>query len=79
VQWDCNGGANETFQLRPLLDPSGANTGYVQIVAAHSGKCLDVTGGATTEGAPIQQWDCRDAATELDPSAGNQSWTFSAD
>jgi hypothetical protein len=80
VQWDCNGGPNETFQLRPLLDPTGADSGYVQIVAAHSGKCLDVTGGGTNEGAPVQQWDCQDPTTALDPAAGgNQSWRFTAD
>jgi hypothetical protein len=79
VQWDCNGGPNETFQLRPLLDATGADSGYVQIVAAHSGKCLDVTGGATNEGAPVQQWDCQDPTLALDPAAGgNQSWRFSA-
>jgi Ricin-type beta-trefoil lectin domain-like len=79
VQWDCNGGPNQTFQLRPLLDTAGTDTGYVQIVAAHSGKCLDVAGGATNDGAPVQQWDCRDPVAELDPSAGNQSWRFSPD
>jgi hypothetical protein len=80
VQWDCNGGPNETFQLRPVLDPAGADTGYVQIVASHSGKCLDVTGAATNDGAPVQQYDCHDAATEADPNAGgNQSWRFSPD
>ena len=80
VQWDCNGGPNETFQLRPLLDPTGADSGYVQIVAAHSGKCLDVAGGATNDGAPVQQWDCQDPTTALDPAAGgNQSWRFTAD
>jgi len=80
VQWDCSGTPNETFQLRPVLDPTGADTGYVQIVAAHSGKCLDVTGGATNEGAPVQQWDCHDPTTEADPTAGgNQSWRFTPD
>ena len=80
VQWDCSGSPNEVFQLRPVLDPTGADTGYVQIVASHSGKCLDVAGGATNDGAPIQQWDCHDAVTEADPAAGgNQSWRFSPD
>jgi hypothetical protein len=80
VQWDCSGAPNETFQLRPVLDPTGADTGYVQIVAAHSGKCLDVIGGATNEGAPVQQWDCHDPTTEADPTAGgNQSWRFTPD
>jgi hypothetical protein len=80
VQWDCTGAPNEIFQLRPLLDPTGADSGYVQIVAAHSGKCLDVTGGATNDGVPVQQWDCQPPTLALDPAAGgNQSWRFSAD
>jgi hypothetical protein len=74
VQWDCNGGPNQTFQLRPLTDATGAPTGYVQLVALHSGKCLDVTGLGTAEGTPIQQFACRDPASEA--AAGNQSWRF---
>jgi hypothetical protein len=39
------------------------------IVAQHSGKCLDVTGGpqATGNGAPLEQYKCT--------GASNQSWT----
>ncbi|HEV7653654.1 MAG TPA: RICIN domain-containing protein [Mycobacteriales bacterium] len=76
-QWDCNGGANQTFVLRPLLDTAGADTGYVQIIAAHSGKCLDVTAISADQNALIQQYTCRDPAAEIDPAAGNQSWRFS--
>jgi len=71
VQWDCNGGGNQTFQLREV------GAGWVQVVAVHSGKCLDVTSGSRDEGALIQQYGCRDAVTENDPGAGNQSWRFS--
>jgi hypothetical protein len=79
VQWDCNGGANQTFLLRPLTDTAGTDTGYVQIVAAHSGKCFDVTAISADQDAPIQQYTCRDPAAEIDPAAGNQSWQFTAD
>ena len=77
VQWDCNGGANQTFQLRPVTDATGVDTGYVQLVALHSGKCLDVVGLSRDENALIQQYDCRDPVAESDPAAGNQSWKFS--
>lgn len=77
VQWDCNGGPNQTFQLRPVTDVTGADTGYVQLVALHSGKCLDVVGLSRDENALIQQYDCRDPVAESDPAAGNQSWKFS--
>jgi len=34
--------------------------GWYNIVARHSGRCLDVTGGvaATGNGIKLQQWDC---------------------
>lgn len=37
------------------------------IVALHSGKCLDVTGGSTANGAQVIQWTCHGGA--------NQRWT----
>ena len=77
IQWDCNGQANQTFQLRPLPDAAGTATGYVQIVAQHSGKCLHVSAISRDENAPVQQQDCRDPVSESDPAAGNQSWRFS--
>ena len=41
-----------------------------KITAEHSGKCLDVTGASTTNGAAVQQWTCTGGA--------NQAWTFEA-
>jgi hypothetical protein len=46
--------------------------GSVQLVAAHSGKCLDVSGASTADGTLIQQWSCHDPATEA--SMRNQSF-----
>ncbi len=37
-------------------------TGY-QLVAKHSGKCLDVTGANTANSATLEQWECADPAT----------------
>jgi hypothetical protein len=68
VQWTCHGGDNQVFELRQLA----GSDGYVQVVAEHSGKCLDVVGQSRDEGAPIQQFECRDEATEA--GYGNQSW-----
>ena len=49
---------------------SDASAAPLPIVAKHSGKCLDITGGpgATQEGAPAEQWECTGAT--------NQSWTI---
>ncbi|MBA3440306.1 MAG: RICIN domain-containing protein, partial [Pyrinomonadaceae bacterium] len=41
-------------------------TGYFEIVARHSNKCLDVSGGSTANGSVIIQWDCHGGA--------NQQW-----
>jgi hypothetical protein len=62
LQWTCNGGANQSWQIRDL------GTGYVQLVARHSHKCLDVTGSSTADGARAQQYTCG--------SGTNQQWQF---
>ncbi len=47
-----------------------SSTSPVQVIAKNSGKCLDVRGSSTSEGANVQQWSC--AGTE------NQQWLFIA-
>jgi len=37
----------------------------VQIISKNSGKCLDVSGVATNNGANVQQWDCHGGANQL--------------
>ena len=39
---------------------------YYEVVARHSGKCLDVSGAGTHNGARLHQWDCAGVA--------NQQW-----
>jgi galactose oxidase len=39
-------------------------TGYTSIVAANSGKCLDISGGSLSPNAPAIQWHCTFAANE---------------
>ena len=55
--------AGRTNQQWQLPD---AGAGYVQIVARHSGRCLDVTGESTADGARVIQYTCGTAA--------NQQW-----
>ena len=43
-----------------------------QLVAVHSGKCVDVSGVSTTPGAVIHQWTC-DPASALSTKK-NQIW-----
>jgi alpha-galactosidase len=40
--------------------------GYIQLIAQHSNKCLDVSGASTANGATIHQWTCG--------SGTNQQW-----
>ena len=58
IQWDCHGGANQQWTLRPYSD------GSVAIVSVHSGKCLDVTDWSQSDGTPLQQWDCHGGANQ---------------
>ena len=44
---------------------------YYQFVNYNSGKCLDVTGRSTANGAVLQQWTCLSGS-----SASNQGWAF---
>ncbi|MFI1993470.1 ricin-type beta-trefoil lectin domain protein [Actinoplanes sp. NPDC020271] len=41
-----------------------------RIVGAQSGRCVDLVGGTTANGAATQLWDCT--------GAGTQSWTYTA-
>jgi hypothetical protein len=52
----------------PTPTPTPTTTATAgKLVASHSGKCLDVTGYATTDTAPIEQWSCTGGT--------NQQWT----
>lgn len=67
-QWKClgYGQSNQRWRLYPSAD--GGMTIY--LVAANSGKCLDVTGGtgALADGVGVQQWQC------LGYGQSNQRW-----
>jgi alpha-galactosidase len=62
VQWAANGQVNQRWRF---VDAGG---GYVTVVSANSGRCLDVYGGvtATGDGARIVQWACHGGT--------NQQW-----
>ena len=66
-------GACAALSIAAAFATSDANAAPLPIVAKHSGKCLDITGGpgATQDGAPAEQWECTGAT--------NQSWTIQSD
>jgi len=51
--WDCNGGANQEWDLS-----NGTITGV------QSGLCLEVTGGRTADGALGELWDCNGGSNQ---------------
>jgi hypothetical protein len=58
-QWDCWGGANQSWTFVPQAD------GYYEIVSVNSGKCLDIANQNTSNGANLIQWDCAGSPNQL--------------
>jgi hypothetical protein len=52
-------GLNQQFDFRDM------GGGRVEIVARHSGKCLDVYGWSLADGGPVVQWDCHGGNNQL--------------
>nr|WP_225956710.1 RICIN domain-containing protein [Amycolatopsis lexingtonensis] len=70
-QGSCgSGAANQQFTLRKVTY-SGNDSHDYQLVARHSGKCVDVNQAATAARAQLIQWTCR-AVTQSSPL--NQTW-----
>jgi len=63
-EWDCLGAgqANQLWDIIPIEN----QWPYIALMAQHSGKCADVLGQATGNGARIGQWGCW--------WGGNQQW-----
>ncbi|WP_439381186.1 RICIN domain-containing protein [Amycolatopsis lexingtonensis] len=70
-QGSCgSGAANQQFTLRKVTY-SGNDSHDYQLVARHSGKCVDVNQASTAARAQLIQWTCR-AVTQGSPL--NQTW-----
>ncbi|GAP51429.1 RICIN domain-containing protein [Streptomyces azureus] len=70
IQYTCNGSTNQMFTLNPVT--ALGNSQDYQLVAVHSGKCVDVSDVSTTPGALIHQWTCDPAGTLSTKT--NQVW-----
>jgi hypothetical protein len=70
IQFTCGSGTNQQFTLRPVTALGNAQDH--QLVAVHSGKCVDVSEISTAAGAKIHQWTC-DTASALSTKK-NQIW-----
>ena len=60
--------ATDAVSGRELWSISGAAPRLGELIASHSQKCLDVTGGSTQDGTPIIQWQCH--------GGDNQAWSI---
>jgi GH43 family beta-xylosidase len=68
--WNADGTPNFGTPVRlgstmdgPAGETANTPTGY-RIVNRNSGKCLEVAGGSTADGANIQQWTCNGGANQ---------------
>lgn len=70
IGFQCGTEANETWQFRRV------SNGAWEIIAQHSGKCLDVTGLSQDNFAPIQQWECTHSSNQrwFQVDTGNPGW-----
>lgn len=67
-QWACNGYPWQSWQLQETGQDAGS--GYYHLVSRNSGKCLDVSGVSTADGAQVIQWPCS--------TGTNQQWQLVA-
>jgi hypothetical protein len=70
TQSTCDGGLNQQFTRRKVTY-SGNDPHDYQLLARHSGKCVDVSTVSTAARAPILQWTCKPANQS---SPLNQTW-----
>lgn len=64
-QFPCEGGDQQLWDFRPVTDAADTYT----VVNAQTGKCLDVNGSSSADGAAVQQWTCL-------PGARNQQFAL---
>jgi hypothetical protein len=69
-QWTCTGATNQQFTLRRVTY-AGNDAHDHQLVARHSGKCVDVSTISTAARALVHQWTCNPASQG---SPLNQTW-----
>ena len=60
--WDANGGANQHWRASQNGD------GSYTLINVASGRALEIPGGQTANGTPVQIWDSTGGA--------NQHWNF---
>ena len=54
--WECNGGTNQLWSMSSNASTSSARD--FKIVGVGSGKCIDLSGGSSSNGTQMQIWTC---------------------
>jgi hypothetical protein len=67
-QWECLNPAKSPAPNNQIFDLVAQGGSYYQLVARHSGKCVDVPSASTEDGITLQQWAC------LEPAKDHQLW-----
>lgn len=71
-QFRCHLGANQQWKIIPNVNPTTYEPdGTYLVININSGKCLDVVGASTADGANVQQYTCHRQA--------NQRWIIRYD
>jgi hypothetical protein len=55
-QWQCNGAGQQKWKINAAETFNGEI--YGQYIGMNSGKCMEVMGGLSENGTPVQQWGC---------------------
>lgn len=63
-QWECLGVNNQVFRLRSVANV----TNGFNVIAMHSGQCMNTRARATADGTLVNQWPC--------DGASNQVWVY---
>lgn len=62
----CDGGDQQLWNFVPVAGVADRYT----VVNQQSGRCLDVSGVSSADGAAVHQWTCLNGLTSSSPCAG---------
>ncbi|MYS86632.1 RICIN domain-containing protein [Embleya scabrispora] len=63
-QWECNGSPTQAWTWVDVgTSPWGEPLRYMQ--NGNSGKCLEIRGDSTADGAAANQWECNGSPTQM--------------
>jgi len=64
-QYSCVGQANQRWRVLVIAVVSNKLSYTAYLIAENSGKCMDVQGGSTANGAKVIQWSCNSRKNQI--------------